>query len=183
MGVLLRIEKDLPAMIKKLYAEHGDLFQEEDEERWQSAELRLQEALQEFTMGAETSYQGRLFSYDAMEGLRLIDLASEKFDVVVMNPPFGALSAGVKTDLGKAYPNSKNDLLAIFVERGLEMLHPGGRIGAITSRTCFFLSSFQKWREHVVLGNGTPEAMADLGHGVMDAAMVEAAAYVLEKQA
>ena len=70
-------------------------------------------------------------------------------DVVVMNPPFGALSAGVKDQLGKAYPRGKNDLLAIFVERGLEVLRPGGRIGAITSRTCFFLSSFQKWREQV----------------------------------
>lgn len=46
------------------------------------------------------------------------------------------------------------------------------------------LSSFQKWREQVVLGIAKPEVMADLGYGVMDDAMVEAAAYVaLEKQA
>ncbi|MCA1795643.1 MAG: BREX-1 system adenine-specific DNA-methyltransferase PglX, partial [Desulfobacteraceae bacterium] len=68
-----------------------------------------------------------------------------------------------------------------FVERGLEFLRSCGRIGAITSRTCFFLSSFQKWREAVVLGTGKPEVMADLGYGVMDDAMVEAAAYVLIK--
>jgi type I restriction-modification system DNA methylase subunit len=105
------------------------------------------------------------------------------FDVVVMNPPFGALASDTKDQLAKIYPRSKNDLLAIFVERGLEMLRTGGRLGAITSRTCFFLSSYQKWREQVVLGIGKPEAMADLGHGVMDDAMVEAAAYVLEKQA
>jgi len=35
----------------------------------------------------------------------------------------------------------------------------------------------------VVLGIAQPEVMADLGHGVMDDAMVEAAAYILEKQA
>ena len=104
------------------------------------------------------------------------------FDVVVMNPPFGALAANTKDQLAKAYPRSKNDLLAIMVERGLELLRTGGRIGAITSRTCFFLSSFRKWREEVVLGTGKPEVMADLGIGVMDDAMVEAAAYVLEKQ-
>lgn len=34
----------------------------------------------------------------------------------------------------------------------------------------------------VVLGIAKPEVMADLGYGVMDDAMVEAAAYVLEKQ-
>jgi len=56
-------------------------------------------------------------------------------------------------------------------------------LGAITSRTCFFLSSFQKWREEVVLTIGRPEVMADIGLGVMDDALVEAAAYVMEKHA
>ena len=68
-----------------------------------------------------------------------------------------------------------------MVERGLEMLRTGGRLGAITSRTCFFLSSFQRWRAEVVLGIARPEVMADLGLGVMDDALVEAAAYVLER--
>lgn len=56
---------------------------------------------------------------------------------------------------------------------------PGGRIGAITSRTCFFLSSFQKWHEDMVSGIAQPEVMADLGHGIMDDVMVVAAAYCL----
>ena len=171
LGVLLRIETELPSLIKKIYGSHGELFQEEDEERWQSAEERLREA----------TYQGRLFAQDALDGLKLIDISRLQFDVVVMNPPFGALSLGVKKDLVKAYPRSKNDLLAIFVERGLELLRPGGRLGAITSRTCFFLSSYQKWREEIVLGIAEPEVMADFGLGVMDDAMVEAAAYVLRK--
>ena len=116
------------------------------------------------------------------KGFGLSTYCREEFDVVVMNPPFGALAAATKTQLSKAYPRSKSDLLAIFVERGLEVMRTGGRLGAITSRTCFFLSSFQKWREEVVLGIARPEVMADLGLGVMDDAMVEAAAYVLEKQ-
>ncbi|MDT9096842.1 hypothetical protein RSW32_26300, partial [Escherichia coli] len=77
-------------------------------------------------------YQGRLFAQDALQGLRLIDLCREVFDVVVMNPPFGALATNTKDQLAKAYPRSKNDLLAIMVERGLELLRAGGRIGAIT---------------------------------------------------
>ncbi len=84
--------------------------------------------------------------------------------------------------LAKAYPRGKNDLLAIFVERGLELLRVGGKLGAITSRACFYLSDYKKWREQVALGIGKPEVVADLGLGVMDDAMVEAAAYVLEKQ-
>ena len=182
LGVLLKVERDLPDLIRQIHVGTGTgLFAQEERENWQQAEARLREALTAFAQAAQSTYQGRLFARDALHGLRLIDLCREVFDVVVMNPPFGALSSGVKDQLGKAYPRGKNDLLAIFVERGLELLRPGGRIGAITSRTCFFLSSFQKWREQVVLGIARPEVMADLGHGVMDDAMVEAAAYCLVK--
>ena len=181
LGVLLQVERELPRLIRAVYGQHGLLFQAADMEQWLQAEVRLRGALTAFAQAAPAGYQGRLFARDALHGLRLIDLCREVFDVVVMNPPFGALAAGTKDPLARAYPRGKNDLLAIFVERGLELLRPGGRLGAITSRTCFFLSSFQKWREEVVLGIAQPEVMADLGHGVMDDAMVEAAAYILQK--
>jgi hypothetical protein len=183
LGVLLQVEKELPALVRAVFGEHGDLFREEDMAQWQKAETRLSEALTEFARAARSTYQGRLFAEDALQGLRMIDHCREVFDVVVMNPPFGALASETKGQLVKAYPRSKNDLLAIFVERGLDLMRAGARIGAITSRTCFFLSSYQKWREEVVLEVSKPEAVADLGLGVMDDAAVEAAAYVLEKQA
>ncbi|WP_206677662.1 Eco57I restriction-modification methylase domain-containing protein [Tabrizicola fusiformis] len=183
LGVLLQVEKELPALVRAVFGEHGDLFRAEDMAQWQKAEARLREALTDYARAARSTYQGRLFAEDALQGLRMIDHCREVFDVVVMNPPFGALASGTKEQISKAYPNSKNDLLAVFVERGLELMRTSARIGAITSRTCFFLSSFQSWRENVVLGTAKPEAMADMGHGVMDDAMVEAAAYVLEKQA
>lgn len=183
LGILLKVETELPTLIRKVFGQHGDLFKRQDMAQWQKAEARLRHALAEFTHAARSTFQGRLFAGDALQGLRMIDLCSVSFDVVVMNPPFGALAADTKTQLAKAYPKSKNDLLAIFVERGLAVMRDSGRLGAITSRTCFFLSSFQNWREDVVLGISRPEVMADLGYGVMDDAAVEAAAYVLEKRA
>ena len=182
LGVLLRVEQELPLLVREVYGEHGPMFQESDLEVWKKAEVRLRSALTDFTNAATATFQARLFVQDALQVLRLVDISGETFDVIVMNPPFGALSLGVKDLLSKAYPRSKNDLLAIFVERALQLLRAGGRVGAITSRTCFFLSSFQQWREEVVLGIASPEVMADLGHGVMDDAMVEAAAYVLKKR-
>lgn len=183
MGVLLQVERELPHLIEKVYGKNTDLFNDRRKAKtWAQIESDLRTALIEFAQAAKSTYQGRLFAQDALQGLRLIDLCREVFDVVVMNPPFGALAANTKDQLMKAYPRSKNDLMAIMVERGLELLRAGGRIGAITSRTCFFLSSFQKWREEVLLDIGWPEVMADLGLGVMDDAWVEAAAYVLEKQ-
>lgn len=181
LGVLLQVERELPLLIREVYGEHGPIFKEADMEQWRKAEARLREALTEFAQAAKSSYQGRLLAQDALHGLRLIDLTREQFDVVVMNPPFGSLSLGVKGYLTDVYPNSKNDLLGIFVDRGLDLLRRGGRLGAITSRTCFFLTSFSNWRKHVVLGRSALEVIADLGQGVMDDAMVEAAAYVLER--
>jgi hypothetical protein len=182
MGVLLRVERELPNLIRQVYGAYGDVFKDHAKMKtWIEIEHGLRVALHEFVHSSKYTYQGGLFAQDALQGLRLIDLTSEMYDVVVMNPPFGALSSGAKDSLTKTYPFSKNDLLAIFVERGLELLRPGGRIGAITSRSCFFLSSFEKWRENIVLKKAQPESFADFGHGVMDDAMVEAAAYVFRK--
>jgi type I restriction-modification system DNA methylase subunit len=118
---------------------------------------------------------------DAAEGVALIDLLRTRFDVVLMNPPFGACSVAAKRDFDKSYPRTKNDLYAAFVERGIQLLNPHGFLGAITSRTGFFLSSFQKWREEILLEEAPPVVFADLGYGVLDSAMVEVAAYCLEK--
>lgn len=151
---------------------------------WDDAEQRILQALSDYASQASTqSDQKRLFADDAAKGFAFIDLCRKRFDVVLMNPPFGEFAKEWKVPAKKAYPNSANDILAAFVDRGLDLEHPQARLGAITSRTCFFLSSFQKWRENVALKTARPEVMADLGFGVMDDAMVEAAAYVLEKQA
>jgi hypothetical protein len=152
---------------------------------FKTLEERMYTALERYADEATAGggYQRRLFAEDAARGFALIDLCRQHYDVVVMNPPFGEFSKGYKAEAKTAYPYSYNDILAAFVDRAGQLLHPGGRIGAITSRTCFFLSSYTKWREKVVLGMLKPELLVDLGHGVMDAAMVEAAAYVLAKDA
>jgi hypothetical protein len=182
LGVLLQVEKELPALIRKVFGEHGDLFRAEDMAQWQRAEARLRTALTDYARAARSTYQGRLFAEDALQGLRMIDHCREMFDVVVMNPPFGELPVLSKPELEKAFPNSKGNVLTIFVERGLDLLRTRGLIGSITSRSCFLQSTFWRWREKVVLEKATPIAMADLGFGVMDDAMVEAAAYVLERR-
>jgi Eco57I restriction-modification methylase len=151
---------------------------------WDQAEGRILSGLHRYAEEADLGVDmgRRMFADDAAAGFAFIDLCRQRFDVVVMNPPFGAASTRSKDYIAKHYPRSKNDLLAACVERGIGWLHPGGLLGAITSRTAFFLTSFRHWRQGVVLGDAKPLVMADLGHGVMDAAMVEAAAYVLRKR-
>lgn len=172
MGLLLRVEELVQSAVQK--GENLKLFAPPAE--------RLRSALASFADEAATTQQARrrLFRDDAAQGLGLVEIAEKRFEVVLMNPPFGASSAGGKDNLDRIYPKSKNDLYAAFVERGIDLLHPRGRLGAITSRTGFFLSSFQKWREEIVLAIAPPMVFADLGYGVLDSAMVETAAYCLE---
>lgn len=154
-----------------------------DEAFWEEAEGRVLEALQAYAERAANGkgFRRRLFADDAAQGFAFVDACRQRYDVVLMNPPFGDASKPSKAYITKAYPKTKNDVYAAFVERGLEWLEPGGRLGAITSRTGFFLSSFQKWREEILLQETTPTAFADLGYGVLDTAMVETAAYCLAK--
>jgi len=180
LGILLQVEKELPRLTEQVYGKVFDLLRERARRKgWAQIETDLRGALAGFAQAARATYQGRLFSLDALQGLRLIDLSREVFDVIVMNPPFGALSKGAKDELERSYPISSNDLLAVFVDRGLGLLRRGGHLGAVTSRTCFFLTSFKDWRKQIVLARSGIEVIADLGQGVMDDAMVEAAAYVL----
>jgi hypothetical protein len=121
-----------------------------------------------------------LFTGDSVRGIAFIDLCRKRYDVTLMNPPFGEFAAAAKTWVTSAYPRTKNDIYAAFVERGVDILHCRAMLGAITSRTGFFLSSFQKWREEVLLQEAPPTVFADLGYGVLDDAMVEVSAYCLE---
>ena len=45
LGVLLQVEKELPALIRKVFGEHGPMFEKEDMAQWDKAEARLREAL------------------------------------------------------------------------------------------------------------------------------------------
>ena len=74
---------------------------------------------------------------------------------------------------------SYNDIIGSFIERGIELENVSGYLGAITARTCFYLKSFERWRSNILFTKTEINLMADLGHGVMDNAMVEASAYIL----
>jgi hypothetical protein len=175
LGLLLRIESLVSRPAQR--GQTGNLFSP-PEERIRSAVARF---LAEEADRAST--RRWLFADDAAQGIGLLAIAEKKFEVVLMNPPFGAGSTRAKKDFERAYARTKNDVYAAFVERGVELLSTRGRLGAITSRTGFFLSSFQRWREEVLLKTAPPVVFADLGAGVLDSAMVETAAYCLEARA
>jgi hypothetical protein len=156
-----------------------------DQQFWQAAEQRIYEALRAYAEQAEngSGFRRRLFADDAAEGFAFIDHCRKRYDVVVMNPPFGRPPERSTEYLYQANQSARKDLLAAFVERAAELAVIQGRIGAITGRLALFNDSLENWRERFFLGKqASLEYLADLGWNVLDGATVEAAAYVLTKQ-
>jgi hypothetical protein len=129
--------------------------------------------------GSGGGYQKRLFAEDAARGFAFVDLCRKHYDTFVMNPPFGEAAEHIKSYLEENYIDTKADILQAFVERAQSLLTQSGMMGAITSRTSFFLSSAKAWRERLVLRMFNAHFLVDLGAGVLDA-FVETAAYVLK---
>src|SRR5262249_48701922 len=95
---------------------------EDEHEFWEGAQQRLLNALADFAHRAVhgQSYMRRLFAENARQGFGFVELSLERFDVALMNPPFGAASASSKEYVERTYPRTKNDVYAAFVERGLD---------------------------------------------------------------
>jgi predicted RNA methylase len=202
-GTLLKIEEEIQSAIDEAKAqkqegghwEQGGLFGDTRwEERkgtrynfdgglsnkfWSEAENLILAELERYAESATGVDVGkiRLFASDAAKGFAFIDLSRKRFDVVVMNPPFGDSGMNTKTYIDSKYMRSKTNLLACFMERGRDFLSDGGRVGAIVSRTGFFLSSLSDFRERTLLTDSRLECFADLGSKVLDA-MVEVACCV-----
>jgi len=159
-----------------------DLSDITDAQFFEQAETRVIEALRLYAEKAQNSerLQRRLFSDDAVRGFAFVDMCHRRFDVILMNPPFGSCSRDSEAYVSSTYPASRADILAVFVERMLDMCTCDGMVGVISSRTCFFLGALSDFRDEVLGKTGFLSVLADLGEGVLEA-MVEVAIYVLHK--
>jgi hypothetical protein len=155
-----------------------------DKQFWNEAEGRIIESLRRYadqaTNGA--SFRRSLFQEDAAQGFAFIDVCRNRYDVVLMNPPFGEPPVKCEAFFTIAFPNTCNDLYAMFFERTLQWLSAGGKVGAITNRTWLGLPTFEKLRTNVFSKLGAIETAADLGSFVLEA-QVETIATIIGKGA
>ena len=94
-----------------------------------------------------------MMQMSALENLlpvvKCAEMLAQKYDVVVTNPPYMAVSnAGSKVNnyVKKNFPDSKADLFAVFIERCGQMAKKNGYQAMITQHAWMFLSSFEKLR-------------------------------------
>jgi Eco57I restriction-modification methylase len=205
-GTLLKIEEEIQTAIDDAKAqkdegghwEQGVLFGEDKQEVpkdtrynfdggisddfWGQAEYLILAELERYAESAAGggSSQKRLFAADTAKGFAFVDLCRKRFDVLLQNPPFGDPASNSKTYIKEAYPSSSRDIFQAFVEQLINISSDRGLIGTLSARTGFFLGDSKKWRENVIFKNRL-SLFADLGLGVLDDALVEVAAYVIEK--
>ena len=150
------------------------------EQEAETIQRELLAAIEDAAGELESDPAERLFAEDTARGLKLLRTLSRSYDVVVMNPPYGSFVPRVKEFVKAAYPLTKNDIYAAFVERATQLLEPEGYIGALVSATFVNLKSFEKLRTEILLKRNPLLVMLDLGYGILDDATVEAAAIVLK---
>ena len=121
----------------------------------------------------------RLFAEDTARGLKLVQLLSRRYDVAVMNPPYGAFVPRVRDFVKAAYPLTSNDIYAAFIDRACQLTEPEGYVGALVSSTFTKLRSFERLRTEILLKRNPLIVMLDLGLGILDDANVQAAAIAL----
>jgi len=166
-----------PELRPKLEQGRLDLSGVTDDRFFEEVEETIVAGLRRFAESAGGTDAGRrLFAEDAAQGVALIDLVRTRFDVVLMNPPFGEATPATREYLRKCYPDASSDLYLTFVQRASE-LAPSGWVGCISSRTILVNASSEQIRRRIHSENSQVCAIADLGYGVLDA-MVEACAYV-----
>jgi hypothetical protein len=114
------------------------------------ANIKPQTQLSFETVGIEKTQQ------DILEILIVAEILSQKYDILVTNPPYMG-SSGMNSKLNKYvkknYPDSKSDLFAVFMESTDNMLKPNGILSIVTMQSWMFLSSYEKFRIKVLQKN------------------------------
>ena len=180
LGPLLKVEERMAAEIRQAIPEAvpDQLWYRPD--ALANAEIEVLAILDRIADESMSTTAERLLAAETGDAIRFVEAMRRRYDIVLMNPPFGEPVPETKEYLRAAYPSGKDNLLGAFVARGVELCRSGGYVGAITSRAAMFLKTFERWRKENLIGHRL--VLVDLGYGVMEQAMVEAAAYVVSAE-
>ncbi|MEE9383579.1 MAG: BREX-6 system adenine-specific DNA-methyltransferase PglX [Nannocystaceae bacterium] len=111
----------------------------------------------------------RLRGEQLAAGVRFLRVATEgSYDVVVGNPPYqGTAKMSDTKYVTKHYPLGKHDLYAAFLQRGLELVRPGGVSALLTMRNWMFIKQYAGLREWLLEGFDL-RALGDLSSGAFE---------------
>lgn len=183
-------EKGLTKLIRRLDDQSAFEFTEKiDRERVRQLELErrvledeaqalgaeLLASVEEAAARATEDPSDQLFAEDTARGLKLLQMLSRRYDVVVMNPPYGKFVPRAKEFVRAAYPSTYNDIYAAFIDRATQLAEPEGYIGALVSSTFFTHTTHERLRTEILLKRNPLIVLLDLGEGILEATVKTAA--------
>jgi len=101
--------------------------------------------------------------------VQVAEILSCKYHVVITNPPYlggGGMNETLAEFARDNYFEAKNDMFAIFIERGNELALPGMFNCMVTMQSWMFLSSYEKLRKRI-LDTKTIETLLHMDNQVM----------------
>lgn len=120
---------------------------------------------------ALNEFEGTLdIGFDHIDHMKIIyKILSQRFDVVCTNPPYLSIDKSnmlLKDYVLNNYPDSKQDLFAVFIEKCGELTKQNGYFSMITQHAWMFLSSMEELRNKLHLKSTVN--MAHLGPRAFD---------------
>ena len=161
-----------------------DLTDITDDQFFEQAESKVIEALRQYAEKAQNGQQlqRQLFTEDAVRGFAFVDLCQKRYDVVLMNPPFGDTSDRVEVILEREVPISKKNTYIASVVLGIKRLNKTGVFGAITDSSFVHQTRYEDFRKFLLTTPGMGlQSLVALGWGVLDS-FVETSCFVVATQ-
>ena len=114
---------------------------------WETVQKEFDNAYKAEDIGQYISTSGR------MDMIKAKQFFSQKFEVIVMNPPFvdaRKMDSEMSDFLKKEYPENSRNLFSAFIERVIEISKKSGMIGFVSPDTWLTINSYISVRERIL---------------------------------
>ena len=144
----MKLTAAMDTIIKELHdaKEYGSIVTVTPQD-WSVLYDRFAEITVDINMSRDTALRELLPLVQVAEAL------SQKYDVVVTNPPYmgsSGMSAKLSDYVKKNYPDSKSDLFAVFIEHCGYMAKKNGYQAMITQQVWMFIAGYERLREKLL---------------------------------
>lgn len=139
-----KLKKAMDTILSELHdaKEYGSILTVPPQD-WSALYARFAEIEEDIHISREAALRGLLPLVQVAEAL------AQKYDAVVTNPPYlsvSGLNAEVSEFIKKTYPDSKNDLYSVFIERCHSLTKKLGLQAMITQQAWMFTALYEPLR-------------------------------------
>lgn len=189
LGSILNIKNKIINFSKQMYKKYSRISIDDfidsknrviPKDYWKKFHIELIKKIKEISKFEKTNKNDFLKS-EFEKSLVFLDLLSQNYDIVVMNPPYGYPTKIGYEYLKIHYPSSNNNIFCAFIENWLNCLNTHGLLGTIVDNTFLVKSSYTKFRQNIILDNSNLFLGVDLGWDVLDNAQVATTSICLRK--